>query len=348
MASLDRSDGDRPVKAVASQLGGRNILRMTPARTGGNNRIYRVEFDDRSLAALKSYPSQMTDPRDRLGTEFSALSFLKRHGVKEVPSAIAADPETGFALYEWIEGSTVDSCRESDIDAAVEFCRRLRDLTTAADAQSLPIASEACLSGADIQYQVERRHWRLRGVAVEDATLRQFLENEFEPVRERVDRWAIDGFADEGMDFDAGLPLDKRTLSPADFGFHNTLRREDGTLTFVDLEYFGWDDPVRLVAEFTQHPGMDLGREMSWRFHDKACDLFAADDQFRNRMRLLYPALGLRWCLIMLNEFLPERWIRRIYAGEKADRAQVLARQLEKARSNLARVVRFMEIGDIG
>src|ERR1700680_1391707 len=44
-----------------------------------------------------------------------------------------------------------------------------------------------------------------------------------------------------GLAFDAELPQEWRSLVPSDFGFHNSLRRPDGSLAFLDFEYFGWD-----------------------------------------------------------------------------------------------------------
>jgi hypothetical protein len=35
--------------------------------------------------------------------------------------------------------------------------------------------------------------------------------------------------------FDREIPRTERTLSPSDYGFHNALRRPDGTLVFLDF-----------------------------------------------------------------------------------------------------------------
>ena len=59
--------------------------------------------------------------------------------------------------------------------------------------------------------------------------------------------------------------------------------------------------------------------------------LIASDEEFLMRLRLLRTLYGQRWCLILLNEFLPERWARRELAGP-FDRATEQTRQLAKAR----------------
>ena len=70
---------------------------------GGNNRLFRLTSAGKSFA-LKWYPEQASDPRDRLNTEFNALSLLGSKGAFPCPAAIDIDPDTRLALYEWVEG----------------------------------------------------------------------------------------------------------------------------------------------------------------------------------------------------------------------------------------------------
>jgi len=102
-------------------------------------------------------------------------------------------------------------------------------------------------------------------------------------------------------------------------------------LVFCDFEYFGWDDPVKLVADFVLHPGMALRVRLATRFEKRAAAIFADDPEFAARLRLLKPLYALRWALIVLNEFVPERWAQRAFAYGDRDRNAVLARQLGKA-----------------
>ena len=59
--------------------------------------------------------------------------------------------------------------------------------------------------------------------------------------------------------------------------------------------------------------------------------VYGSDSNFTNRFRALYYLIGLRWCMILLNEFLPERRARR-RATERVDqRTSMLKGQLRKA-----------------
>jgi hypothetical protein len=141
---------------------------------------------------------------------------------------------------------------------------------------------------------------------------------------------AVAGYGAMGASFAVPLPLTARTLCPSDFGFHNALRGPTG-LTFIDFEYFGWDDPVKLTSDFLLHPGMQLTESLRRRFATEALRVFGADGRFAPRLSLLYPLFAVRWCLILLNEFLPERWATRVHAGAELEWQQAKQRQLQRA-----------------
>jgi hypothetical protein len=324
--------------AAAATLSPTAPIAVLPQMGGGNNRLYRVDTVDRQSFALKWYARHAGDSRDRLGTEWAALRFFTRHHVANVPRAIAVDVPAGFALYEWIDGDPVGPPRETDIGAALDFLGQLCRLGTADGAETLPLASEACLSAGEILTQIARRAARLASVSGADADLRAFLEDEFAPIRQQLEAAAEQGYAQLGWRFGQVLAPAMRCLSPSDFGFHNALRRSHGGLTFLDFEYFGWDDPVKLTADFLQHPGMSLDTASSNAFRAGALQLFGRDQGFENRLRLTLPLYGLRWCMILLNEFLPEPWRARRFAGQQADRPAATQAQLLKARDRLAKL----------
>ncbi|MBT3703076.1 MAG: hypothetical protein HOG12_16235 [Alphaproteobacteria bacterium] len=70
-----------------------------------------------------------------------------------------------------------------------------------------------------------------------------------------------------------------------------------------------------------------------------------ADAAFKARLNALYPLYGLCWCLIILNEFLPDFWARRVAAAGTLDASVVRSRQLQKARRMLAHVEESIENG---
>ncbi len=325
------------LRATADTLAPGDVREVTRVPGGGNNRIFRVEVAGGERFALKAYDAGSGDADARLDAEFRALSFIWWHGLRAVPRPLAIDAGHVCALFGWVEGSPVPLPREADIDAALQFLAELRRLASSCNALTLPEAKEACLAGAEVVAQIERRLSRLDAVAGEHAELARFLSGDFVPVFEAARAAARRGYGNAGLDFEAAVASRQRTLSPSDFGFHNALKQRDGGLVFVDFEYFGWDDPAKLVSDFLLHPGMTLDMALKRRFVAGAREVFAGDPEFATRLRLLYPLFGARWCLILLNEFLPRRWRRRVFAGA-TDREVARALQLSKARGALGHV----------
>jgi hypothetical protein len=319
------------IAAAAAALCAGPVERITRAAGGGNSRVYRVEAGGRALA-LKSYPPRADDPRDRLGVECAALRFMAEHGVRGVPQVLGSDPVSRVGLFEWIDGVPVTQPRETDVDQATAFLLAVTALSAAPGATQLPSASEACWSGAEIVRQVVARRARLARIANDAPDLAEFLAARLTPALDEIVDWARAGYRDAGFDFERELEPGRRAVIPADFGFHNALRDADGRLTFIDFEYFGWDDPVKLAADFLLHPATALPEPLKHRIGSALSAGFAARDAaFPARLRLLYPLFAMRWCLIILNEFQPDFWARRVHAGSGGDWPAAKRRQLARA-----------------
>lgn len=301
---------------------------------GRNSRIYHVRSGSKEFA-LKQYPSRADDPRDRLSTEVGALNLMERHRIDVVPRVAGIDRERGFALLSWIDGVPVTEISAADVDAAVHFLAAIHAMRNTPWAKEQPSAAEACLSGAEIERQIWARLLRLQGLRGED-DLARFIKDAFVPALEREANKAKSKTKTAGLDFAADLPQEWRSLVPSDFGFHNSLRRKDGSLAFVDFEYFGWDDPVKLSADIMLHPGKPLAPAQSRIFRRLAVELYGVDPTFATRLGAHLPLFGLRWVLILLNEFIPERWQRRVLAGARQSWSDAKATQLALASEFLA------------
>lgn len=325
------------IAGIGSRLVGWTVLTAEPVRRGGNNRIYLLGGETKR-AALKLYPSQREDPRDRLAQEYAALTFLHRHGVAEVPRPLACDPTARCAAFEWIDGAPPDRIGADDVDALADFFIRLQTLRNLEGAASLPDASAACFSPAMVREQLDARLQRLRRAILPGTEVADFVAASLVPAARRTSEGLPDACAAAGIAFAAPLAARLRVLSVSDFGFHNALRRTGGRLAFVDLEYFGWDDPAKAIADVMLHAGMTLPRELAQRYRARVeTALQEQDHGLSFRLDLLFRSMVLLWCLILLNEFLPERWTRRALASDRDDREAAQATQLRKARDMFSR-----------
>ncbi|MGO9607172.1 MAG: aminoglycoside phosphotransferase family protein [Candidatus Binataceae bacterium] len=327
---------DEPTAALeaARRMIAAPIGKLESVGGGRNSRVYRVRAASGDFA-LKEYPSRRGDPRDRLGTEVRALELMGEHRFDAVPQVIAVDRKRGFVLFSWVEGASVDTVGESDIDRAAAFLAAVHRLRHTTSATTLGLASEACLSGSEVERQIKARTDRLLQTS-QDKELRCLLGGPFAESFARLDARAKERMAACKLDFSTELSPHRRTLVPSDFGFHNSLRRKDGSLVFLDFEYFGWDDPVKLTADVMLHPGTRVAPLLVRRFRRAVERFYGNDPGFADRLDALYPLFALRWVLILLNEFLPDRWQRRVEARIGESWETVKTRQLARARALLA------------
>ena len=315
---------DAALLAAASALAGEPLRDLAAVRGGGNNRLYSVTGARRRFA-LKRYPDDPHDARERYRREFGALAFLRRTGETQVPEPIALDERNGLALYGWVDGERVAERSDDDIAALAAFAARLHASRERTDAAALADAREAVFERSELNGQIRRRVARLRAEATHAARLDSLLAT-------------IESLIDAAGDVPpAVLAFDRRTLSPSDFGFHNAVRTPSG-LVFLDFEYFGWDDPVKLVADILWHPGMELQASERQKFYALAADVYGVDHCFAGRFERDAPSYGLRWALIALNEFLPAMWQQRAAAGEGTSHVAALERQFAKASVLVERV----------
>lgn len=301
---------------------------------GGNSKVFCADVKGKKWA-VKSYPPYAPNQRDRLSAESMTYQFLNQHQVPSVPTFKTMCPTERWLIIDWIDGSIPSTYSTADIDQAIQFIQQISTLNTLPEAQNLPLAAEACLSLDILIKQIEQRFERLNSLPIQEHELHDFLMYNFLPVFEQMKQRATHGYIKNNLDPISILPNECRSLIPADFGFHNTLRDSDGKLYFFDFDYFGWDDPVKLLADILWHPKMALTDAQKKQFIEGISSVYRNDPQFLTRFRYTWPLFGLRWTLILLNEFIPAFWQNRQHAETHRDQAEAKLAQLARAKELL-------------
>ncbi|MBF0183181.1 MAG: aminoglycoside phosphotransferase family protein [Magnetococcales bacterium] len=291
---------------------------------GGNHRLLRLASAEGEYA-LKYDPLPDASGRDRLAREWHAIAFLREQGMTDLPQPLAWSAQDRCALYQWIDGQRVTALTLPLVTEMLAFLQRLRRLEGLPSARQMPLASDAFVTPSAVVAQFRRRYERL-WQGQQDPELQKFLQQRLLPLAETVMAQAETALADL---WQQTVPM---MLSPSDFGIHNLLRQADGRLIFLDLEYFGWDDPSKLCSDFLWHPAMLCPEDAARCWLQGMQALSHEDADFRQRFAALHPLNGLIWCLILLNPFLPEGWQRLTTSQPKE---QLLAQRLAEANQRV-------------
>lgn len=321
---------------------------VEPIVGGANNLVFRVTVGDRKILA-KAYFQHLGDNRDRLGAEFGMLEFLWKNGLRCIPEPLYADHERHIGLYQFIEGCRPrpEEIAWPDVDQLVHLLAEMWRLRKHAGAAALPAGSDSSFSMAGFLDNVEGRFRHVADALEAEAAsggVHEFIQGELAPTLEAVRKFIKQGARNSGLDLEACLPLDQRTLNPADHGFHNALRGHDGRLTFLDFEYAGWDDPAQMICNACLQPAVPIPASMQRRFVEALLGRLGNPGALAARLRLLYPLFGLKWSLIMLNEFLPVSRERRRFAGDRPDDQDRRWEQLEKSKRQVKAVQAYLAV----
>jgi hypothetical protein len=323
------------VTKIASDCLQQRVEVISKIGGGGNSKVYHVICPSQQYV-VKFYFQHPSDSRDRLGKEFKSFSFLWEQGLRVIPRPVALSQEHQCAFYEFIKGKPPGrDISQKDIDGAVYFLEILKNLSVQATGLNFSGASEAFFCTKDIVDSLRARLKRFyfKDDASEYLALREYLQDEFLPLLEAVETWSKEYLIGQEVLWGQELLEQYRTLSPSDFGFHNALRTSAGSMVFLDFEYFGWDDPAKLVSDFLWHPAMDMSEDIKMYFVHRMSTVFGKDPYFKVRLKGVFPLFGLKWCLILLNEFIATDSQRRDFARPLVkDKTEVRLEQLLKAK----------------
>jgi len=327
---------EHKIKNALFERTGEKILSIIQLPGGVNSFVFQLFTENGTEYLAKKYIIRKGDTRDRITTEYSGLVFLWNNGIRSIPEPIFMDREYQIGLYGFIKGRKLraEEITLADIDQTVMFLKSIYSLVNTEYADKQPVASEACFSIMDYLYCIERRLQKLKSLPCSGELLQQlhkFLDCEFMPIFIDTRTMVVDECDRRKMDISTELPPTWRILSPSDFGFHNTIKCDDGSLFFIDFEYYGWDDPAKLISDFYLQPEIPLPDKYRKYFFEKTNSFMCNDAFFIERLPLAYILSALKWCLIMLNVF---AWS----ASEKRLNRELCIEQMRKAKDKLTEI----------
>lgn len=304
---------------------------------GANNRVYQLDCGCETML-LKEYFRDARETQDRLRAEFSFCRFARDAHVPHPPRPLACDEAAGLAIYEFIAGRavTVADVGRNLVEAAADFFRQLNARRDIPSAGELPPAAEACFSLAEHLACVERRLGRLEQLdnstpAGRDA--QQLVRGKLLPKWSEIQADVRARAREMKLPPEEALAPAVRCISPSDFGFHNAIISADGATRFIDFEYAGWDDPAKMACDFFCQVALPVPAEFLQSFARSALSYLSDVESCLGRIFLLLPVYRMKWCCIMLNEFLPQGSRRREFAASAEHDSQARQRvQLEKVQ----------------
>lgn len=307
-----------------------------PLKREGNNQIYLFELNKKKYI-LKKYYNSKDNENKRGVNEFSALTYLSNNGINNIPKPLAFNGQA--AIYSFLEGHLPNIKEVEKLkDSFLKFIISLRELSNRSEKNVAMEATDSRLYVKDYFSSIDKRLLSIEKGLNRYKELvggKDFFYLTLIPLKEKVFKYSMDMAIELGIDIDEEIDHSERILSPSDFGTHNCLLGEDGETYFIDFEYFGWDDPVKLFCDFHNH----IGQTVSVEFKESLLKGFLIGqpnpEKFKKRYQVVFPLIQFEWILIAMNVFSAEKLERRLFASPHLTALDITKARLKKAQ-NLA------------
>jgi len=314
---------------------------------GANNQVFMATNGTDRLV-LKKYFRHQGDNRDRRANEYAFSTYATEQNVNCIAKPRYSDAETGVSIFDFIDGRPIlsEDINAHALDAAIHFISALNRDRANEHAKAIPSASESYLSLEGHLKGVASRIDRLHDLKPNDdidEDMLSFLEQSVMPTWQRLGNQTREFAVNNNIDIQIDLPQSDRCLSPSDFGFHNALLDQHNKFWFLDFEYAGWDDPAKMIADFFCQKSVPVPITFAPKMIKEISDILLLSLATQFRMSLLLPIYQIKWCCILLNEFLPAGRARRTFANG-ADDARTM--QLTKSREALLQLDAYTQCRD--
>lgn len=289
---------DKDLKLFLGCNGFNKIQTCIQLNGGKNNKVYKIIFADQSKIIIKKYYSNLHDKRNRLLHEWQFLSHAIKINPICVPQPITFNENLGIASFSYVSGRKflINEIDKIALKNAGQFIKKLNETPFNNKFQN---ASENCLLLEDHISNIDKRIINLADSINTnyelDAKIFDLIKVKIVPLWNKIRVFNQKSLANNKHKI-------KQFLSPSDFGFHNILRTPETKLFFLDFEYSGMDDLVKLTNDFFCVPEIPINEKYYNFFISEMTNNLDLDTGFIFRAKNLLYSYKLKWICIMLKQ----------------------------------------------
>jgi len=327
---------DLIVRKVEKNLG-RSISKIYLIRHEGNNRLFRLRDQKDRDYLLKIYSS---DNDRRLQREYEGITFLRKEGFENIPIPYLRDSIANWALYSFEHGKKISVFKlsEKEIDRIVGFLVNVHKILPSKYNNQFRSANFACFSIRDYLNNISFRLEKFTKFAkseqspyvVKQIYKQKIIEKINGLVQQSIINWSEN-------DINKKLRTNEVRLNPGDFSIQNMLLKPNMEICFLDLEYFGLDDPLRGVAGFLMHDkSMGIPNNLKMYFEDMYFSKMKIYESQKQRFVLIKKLIAIEWLSIYLYSSTPDKLKIRGFSDSDFNYSEYLKKQLDKFRVRLS------------
>lgn len=282
----------------------------------GNSQVYKWNTYNQNYF-IKKYPDDKW-PRREVETKY--ISYLESKSFSSHAKLIETIPHLNINIFEFIHCKKLNKIDSNCYQFYENFLNSIKLININS---SLNLAKESVLNSNDIINHIDLRIMKLK--SLENTKLNQYLSLKIVPEYFRIKSNLINE-----IDY-----CDYLIASPSDFGLHNTIIDDENNIRIIDFEYSGKDSMYKLLADLYWHPSCGFDSSQIKRLYATYYKLGIDRSKLFNLIKLI----GIKWCLLLLNEFDYTVFIKRLSAFQsKIDWEEIKVEKLNKSENYLNKI----------
>ncbi len=280
------------------------------SRLFGRNNNLTIVKQDKKYFIKKNYAKNHITKFSRAYTEFFFVKKLLESKIENIPKIKDYNLKKNYIIFEKVVGKKIIHIKKKDLSQCLEFLRLLNQKKIKKKFCNFQNASDSCQSYKDHVECVQKRIMaliRIRSKKKNIQNIKKFIkENLLKNFNDLKKKLLISITQEE---YKKKMNFDQLILSPSDFGFHNIIKKKK-KLYFLDFEYSGFDDPLKLLSDFLCNPDYKITKNNKKFFVKRFLKLFYYEE-IEKKFDLVFGFHQLKWCTMLLNDIVSKKYQKR-------------------------------------
>ena len=271
-------------------------------KSGRNNKVFKIIINKKKYV-LKIFYNKKEPSFSRMKREIYFLKNAYKLKKNNVASLINYSYNKSYILTSYLQGRKILELSKIELFSISNFISHLNK-----NKFTYPyLAIDSCNSLKDHINLLNRKYRFFKNNAIFNRELRFFIENKFLPTKVEVIN-KIKKNINKKILYKK-INKNNKIISPSDLSILN-IKKYKNKILYYDFEYSGIDDPLKLICDIYCNPSNNMNNINL--FTKKILNNFGLQEKKHYLLELFIPLHKLKWCLIILNEFIKDkREVRR-------------------------------------
>ena len=312
-------------KVISSltSLGFKKIQNIKEIKYGINSDVFKFKAQGINLV-VKQYKHK---GNSRIKREKLFYEYLKKINNKNIATPLIFSLKKNLSVYPCISGSKIKKINNKHIKKLSNFINKINNKKISI---MIPKAVDGIQDRKDHLKLCKKKINQLKKVKIDSLIQKDFSDF--------LKKNLIPKFWEIKKNFDLKvkkvlpkmkLKKEEMIISPSDFGFHNVINKNN-KLFFIDFEYAGLDDPIKLICDFYCQPDQFINTKQKKIFLETLSLKHHDSNKLNSYINLFLPFHRLKWCCIILNIFKDSKRLKDMNSPKLIEK--ILKTQLIKSK----------------